>query len=298
MTPDIEEDEPAEEDLPAEPDEDEVPPARFVKIEDFAGDLASVGDTHSPLETLNGRSLATPEAVAAALVSAEDEDGVFLGTAIAEMSYVIGELGGRQGELLVGGVKVENSFTVAFRTGAPSDEPELTGPSSHELRGAGLLMRALRSQTTHELLEALGSKGKDVAPRLEALLKLLFEHRATLDLQTPQERPIRVTYKRAAALYNALREPFDLPNERFTALARLEGAYFDTRDFKLRLDSAWKKKTVVHGKFPEDLADAVEAFVNRDVLAEVEVVQARKGAHEANYSYTLVSVREPPQLFE
>jgi hypothetical protein len=298
VTPDIDDEEPAEEELPAGPDEDDVPPARFVKIEDFAGDLASVGDTRSPLETLNGRSLATPEAVAAALVSAEGEDGVFLGMTIAELSFVIGELGGRQGELLVGGVKAENSFTVAFRTGAPAEDPEVTGPSSHELRGAGLLMRALGSQTTQELLDALGSKASDVAPRLEALLKLLFEHRATLDLQTPQARPIRVTYERAAALYNALREPFAQRNEHFTALARLEGAYFDTRDFKLRLDSAWRRKTVILGKFPEEIAAAVEAFVNRDVLAEVQVAQARKGAHEASFTYTLVSIREPPQLFE
>jgi hypothetical protein len=159
-----------------------------------------------------------------------------------------------------------------------------------------LLLRAFSSRTTTELHEALGPRAEAVAPRLEALLKILFEHRATLDIQTRGEHPVRVTYERAAALYNALREPIDLPDESFVATARLVGAYFDTKDFKLRLDETWRGKRVIHGKYREGIAPEVEKFVNQKVLAEVSATEERRGAHGLTVNYTLTSVREPPHL--
>lgn len=296
MTPDDQDDAPAEEEALEAPDEDEVPPVRFVKIEDFVPDLATVGDAVSPLEHVNGRSLTAPDAVAVALVSGEDEDGVFLGETLAEMSFVIGELGGRQGAVLVDDFAVANSFSIAFKSGAPAERPEIRSPASRELNGAALLMQVLSSRTTHDLFRNLGSKGRTASPRLETLLRLLFEHKATLDIQTPHERPIRVTYERAAALYHALREPMDKADQSFMQLGHLVGAFFDTRQFRLRLSEPWNRKRVIEGRFGDSLRNKVHEFLNGEVLAEVAVEEGGMGAHGSRPSYTLVSLREPPRL--
>lgn len=274
----------------AEADPDEVPPPKIIKIEDYA-------DVDSPYESLDGAILDRPDAVAAYRLDAEsisstDGEGVLVGDSVADLTRTIVELGGGHGQVRVQSIGFRNSMDVVFIT-TSEIEATLEGPQSPELRAAQLLKRVLASRDVETLLALLKNADEALAKALESLLKLLYENRATIDLQTPRSPPIRVVPERAMALYTTLREQSVLSPDHVTLPGRLVGAISDTRDFKLRLDEQWRGRRVIEGKFAEDLGPAVERFFNQQVMAGLAFVEERRGVRSPHFNFTLESLRAP-----
>lgn len=275
-------------------DEDEVPPPKIIKIEDLA-------DVNSPYPSLDGEILARREGVAVVRMDAEsitsdDGDGVLIGKSVADFTYIIGELGGRRGSVRVREVAFRHSVDLAFTT-AGEIVDTLEGTESQERRGARRLLSAFASLDIETLLKVLSGVDESLAVRLEELLHLLVEYRATLDMQISRDaRPIRVRPERAYALYSALREPTTLPRRSFPAAGRLVGATADTRDFKLRLREPWNRKVVIEGKFLEGLEPEIERLFNREVLADVVYDEIRRGVRGADYRFTLEGLQASPRL--
>jgi hypothetical protein len=284
-----------------QPPPDEPPPPKIIKVEDLlrAGEIFSFRDIESPYAELDADVLEEPDAVAVARLDAEyitarDGEGVLVGEAIADLTHVIDELSGSYGSLRVRRLEFTQSMDVFFATAGEVEE-SLVGPTSKERRAAERLRQILGSADPQDLLERVGGSASDsLASGLEELLKLLVESRATLDLQTPGERPTRVVPEQALALYGALRTASELPSERVTRICQLVGAIADTRDFKVRLAEPWRGRRVLEGKFVPDLGSAVEQFFNRHVLARILVEGERRGIREPQWKFTLESLQAAP----
>jgi hypothetical protein len=276
------------------PDEEEIPPPKIIKIEDYA-------DISSPYRSLDGTTLAQPNGVAVArLASPEigerDGDGVLIGESMADLAYVIGELGGTRGHVHVRELAFVASVDLAFVTSGEVEQT-LTGADSKERRGADRLARALASPSAHALLETLRGIDDSLAVRFEALLKRLAESKVVLDFQTPaRKRPLRVGPERATALYAVLRSPVELEPYRFTAIGRLVGAISDTKDFKLRLESPWQGRRVIEGKFKDGLERDMEQLWNKNVRADIYALEERRGVRTTSYKYRLEGIHPASTL--
>lgn len=281
---------------------EEIPPPKIIKIEDLVdARLEDYADVTSPYESLNGSTLAAPDGVAVARLASpgitqDDGDGVLIGEAMADLAYVIGELGGTRGHVHVRQLAFVESVDLAFVTSGEI-ESTLTGADSRERRGALRLARALASEDAAALVEVLRGIHEPLAVRFEAMLKRLVESKVVLDLQTTHtERPLRLGPERAAAIYHTLREPVDLAPARFTPLGKLVGAIADTRDFKLRLKSAWNGKRIIEGKFDEGLELAMEQLWNKDVQATIRAQEERRGVRTTHYRFWLEDIQPTPTL--
>lgn len=274
------------------PDDDEVPPPKIIKIEDSAG-------LNSPYESLDGEILTREDAVAVARldaesITAEGGDGVLVGRSIADLAYIIGELGNHSGDVRVREVAFGGNVDIGFT--ATEVESVLGGLDSASRRGAVRLVKALASADSASLLRTLDGVKEPLVVRLEALLKLLFKYQATMDMQTPSSAPARVVPERAYALYHALREPIILPHKQFVRAGRLVGAIADTKYFKLRLDEKWTNRSVIEGKFRDGLEVEMEGLWNKDVLAWITPVEERRGVRTGDYRFTLDALQAAPRL--
>ncbi|MEJ7788203.1 MAG: hypothetical protein WKF96_25675 [Solirubrobacteraceae bacterium] len=275
--------------------DDEVPPPIIIKIEDSA-------DLISPYDSLDGALLVRDDAVAVARIqadsiSAEDGDGVLVGRAIADLSYIIGELAKRSGDVRVREVIFHNtvdSVDLGF-IGTPVEET-LLGRASVARPGAQRLLNALASTDLESLIKALAGVDESLVVRLEELLKLLFGYAAIIDMQTPGSKPTRIVPARSHALYRALREPTEQPPRGFVAAGRLVGAIADTRDFKLRLDDVWKGRRVLEGKFQDGLEVQMETLWNKEVRASITYEELRRGVRPPDYRFHLDDLQAAPSL--
>lgn len=269
---------------------DEVPPPTIIKIEDLA-------DVRSPYSSLNGGKLSEPNAVGAfrldsQYVSDHDGEGALIGKTLTDLTLVIDALAETQGQVRVGAFAFTHSMDVVFTT-VGKVETTLQGSESNEMRAAERLKAILASRDGGVLSRLLKGSDDALVPRLEELLKLLFEHGATLDMQTPGAEPIRIASERAAALYAYIRSTEAIPPQHFTAAGRLVGAFSDTRDFKLRLDDPWRGKKVIEGKYPPELETPVERFFNQQVVAQVAFEEERRNVKASRFKFTLDGLDSP-----
>jgi hypothetical protein len=271
-----------------------VPPPKIIKIEDFA-------DTSSPYESLDTETLAAPNGVAVARMASpeiHDHEGeaVLIGESMADLAFIIGDLAGTRGNVHVRELEFVHSVDLAFVTSGEIEDT-LTGPISKERLGADRLLRALTSESASALLETLRGVDEHLAVRFETLLQRLFAAQVTVDLQTSvRGRPVRIPPERSAALYQALRTPTHEAPRTLLLAGRLVGAIADTRDFKLRLHTAWNRRHVIEGKFEDGLEGAMEQLWNKDVLATVSVEEERRGVRTTSYRFRLEEIRASPQL--
>lgn len=271
-------------------DDDDVPPPIIIPIEDRAGLV-------SPYSHIGVDFGSRPQDVAALrlvahMIGKEDGKAALVGDTISSFALVTEDLAETSGYVRLRRLEFVESVDIELVTAGATEEG-LVGYSSKEMRAAERLAMILSAPDTEAVRKQLLHRVDDLLKHLEAFLSVLFENNATLHLQTPRAKPIRVDPNRAFSLYTAIRDTSHLPTQHFVRAAHLVGAYFDTHDFKLRLEEPWRNKTVIEGKFVPGLAKELEEFVNRPVLATVAVEEDRSPVKRSSYTFTLEAVRGP-----